>query len=205
MDEDFDYFLSAFGPGYDRRDVSPSTIEWYRGKLPEQLLIYWQVYGWCGYAEGAFWTVNPREYESIISGWLKQTRLWGTDVYHVIARSAFGTLYLWGEQSGDSLTISAANAYYIRSTSIFTRAQFDFALRCFFSGLTVQSNDYENLFGVAKNKLGRLSEGEMYGFTPALALGGKSVLAGIEKVSAVEHLTFLSQVSELEELIAPNL
>ncbi|WP_288076875.1 GAD-like domain-containing protein [Pseudomonas sp.] len=205
MDEDFDFFLSTFGPGFDRRSVSSSTIEQYRGKLPDQLLTYWEVYGWCGYAGGIFWSVNPQEYESIVSEWLKGTKLWGIDVYHVIARSAFGTLYLWGEQSGYSLKISSVDAYYICRESMFTGDQLDFGVRCFFSGLTVKSNDYENLFAVAKNKLGRLHEGEMYGFTPALALGGQRTLAGIEKVGAVEYLTFLSQVSELEELIAPNI
>ena len=89
--------------------------------------------------------------------------------------------------------------------SIFTGDRLDFGVRCFFSGMTVGSNNYENLFGVAKNKLGKLCEGEMYGFTPALVLGGQRTLAGIKKVRAVEHLAFLSQVSELEELIAPNI
>lgn len=205
MDEDFDFFLSTFGPGYDRRYVPPSTIDRYRGKLPDQLLTYWETYGWCGYAEGAFWTVNPQEYESVVGEWLKGRKLGGGDVYHVIARSAFGTLYLWGEQSGYSLKISSVDAYYIRRVPISTGDQFDFGVRCFFSGLTVKSNDYENLFDVAKNKLGRLHEGEIYGFTPALALGGQSTLARIEKVNAVEHLTFLSQVSELEELIIPKI
>jgi hypothetical protein len=54
MDEDFACFLAEFGPAIDKRDVPPSTIARYRGKLPDQLLAYWDEYGWCGYADGLF-------------------------------------------------------------------------------------------------------------------------------------------------------
>jgi hypothetical protein len=63
VDEDFEYFLEKMGPAFDRRDVPSSTLDRYRGKLPDQLLAYWEEHGWCGYADGLFWTVDPEEYE----------------------------------------------------------------------------------------------------------------------------------------------
>lgn len=38
----------------------------------------------------------------------------------------------------------------------------------------------------------------MYGFVPALMLGGPGRLEHLEKLKAVEHLVLLSQLSELE-------
>jgi hypothetical protein len=38
MDEDFALFLAKFGPAIDKRHVPPSTMDRYRGKLPDQLL-----------------------------------------------------------------------------------------------------------------------------------------------------------------------
>lgn len=73
VDEDFEYFLEAMGPSIDRRDVPASTIERYRGKLPDQFLSYWQEHGWCGYADGLFWTVDPEEYEPVLDAWIGGT------------------------------------------------------------------------------------------------------------------------------------
>ncbi|WP_246765815.1 T6SS immunity protein Tdi1 domain-containing protein, partial [Pseudomonas syringae] len=39
---------------------------------------------------------------------------------------------------------------------------------------------------------------EMYGFVPALMLGGPSSLDHLEKLKAVEHLMLLSQLAELQ-------
>jgi len=58
MDEDFAGFLEEFGPPIEKRHVPVSSIERYRGKLPDQLLTYWAEQGWCGYADGLFWTVE---------------------------------------------------------------------------------------------------------------------------------------------------
>ncbi|WP_283204933.1 GAD-like domain-containing protein, partial [Chitinivorax sp. B] len=50
MDEDIEYFLKKFGPAFGRQWVPQSSIDRYRGKLPDQLLKYWEGYGWAGYA-----------------------------------------------------------------------------------------------------------------------------------------------------------
>ena len=66
MDEDFAGFLEHFGPPIQPRAVPPSSIERYRGKLPDQLLNDWSEQGWCGYADGLFWIVNPRECKAVM-------------------------------------------------------------------------------------------------------------------------------------------
>lgn len=39
----------------------------------------------------------------------------------------------------------------------------------------------------------------MYGFVPALALGGPATLEHLQKVKAVEHRVMLAQLSDLRE------
>lgn len=58
--------------------------------------------------------------------------------------------------------------------------------------------DFNGLFNPAKEKLGRLKHDEMYGFSPALMLGGADSLQHLKKVSAVEHLIFLAQLTDLQ-------
>ena len=86
-DEDFEIFIDTFGEATQRVEVPTSSIEKCRGKLPDQLLKYRQQEGWCAYANGLFWTVDPDEYEDLLDEWLENTQLEQLDAFHVIARS----------------------------------------------------------------------------------------------------------------------
>ena len=187
MNEDFEYFLENMGPAISKRRAPPSSLARFQGKLPEQLLSFWDEHGWCGYADGLFWTVDPQEYEPVLEAWIGNTPFMERDAYHVIARSAFGKLYLWGERTGDSLKVMAPGAYGFSRESIFQGDRLEFALRLF-----------ADLFSPALRWLGQLKHDEMYGFVPALALGGSATLAHLKKVKAVEHLVLLAQLAPLQ-------
>ncbi|WP_288410485.1 GAD-like domain-containing protein [uncultured Herbaspirillum sp.] len=57
-DEDFEYFVSKFGEATKRSTVPVASFEKWRGRLPDQLLKYWQEEGWCEYVDGLFCTVG---------------------------------------------------------------------------------------------------------------------------------------------------
>ena len=198
MDRVFARFIEKIGGPVDRQDVPASSIERYRGKLPNLLLEYWAEHGWCGYGEGIFWIVNPQEYEGVVSSWIEGTKLEQHDTYHLIARSAFGDLYLWGEKTGFSLKITSfISEYFVHDFEI-TSGEMDRELQDFLLSTEVEYNDFDDLFKPAQKKLGTLRHDEMYGFVPALMFGGPDTLDHLEKVKAVEHLTFLSQIAELQ-------
>ena len=199
MEEDYTFFLKKFGPATVSHTVPFSSIKRYEGKLPAQLLQYWESYGWCGYANGLFWTVNPQDYEPILERWLVGTGLSELDKYHVIARSAFGQIYLWGEDTANSLSVSSYLSRYSYIPSVLSREKFDFGTRLFFSTMQPERNDVDHLFELALKKLGPLEADEMYGFVPALALGGPMELKNLQKVKTIEHLEFLSQLSPLQD------
>ncbi|MFQ6572745.1 GAD-like domain-containing protein [Pseudomonas sp. UM16] len=198
MDEAFSIFLEAFGSPIERREVPPSSIQRYHGKLPDQLLAYWSEHGWCGYSDGIFWMVNPQEYDGVVASWLEDTKLETLDTYHVIARSAFGDLYLWDEKTGASLKITSILSRYRTHDSIYTGDKMDKGVRAYLVSKRVDTNDYGELFSPAKKKLGLLRDDEMYGFTPALKRGGPETLEHLEKFKIVEHLIFLSQITDLQ-------
>jgi hypothetical protein len=198
VDKVFARFIEKFGGPVDRQEAPTSSIERYKGKLPNQLLEYWAEHGWCGYGNGIFWIVNPQEYEGVVASWLEGTKFEAFDTYHLIARGAFGDLYLWGEKTGASLKITSVLSRYTTHTSIFTGEQMDKGLRNFLLSREVDSNDYGDMFKPAKKKLGTLRHDEMYGFVPALMFGGPDTLDHLEKVKVVEHLVLLSQITELQ-------
>lgn len=179
-DEDFEYFISKFGEPADRVDVPSEAIDKWRGKLPDQLLTYWQEEGWCGYANGLFWIVNPDDYEDLVDEWLEDTGLEQIDTFHVIGRTAFGKLYVCGEQTGVSMTISCPiNAIFALPKELKSKSKKDqdWSVRSFL-GLSRNECDLKDesgvaLFDQAVARLGPLAAGEVFGFEPAIGWVGK--------------------------------
>jgi hypothetical protein len=208
MDEDFEMFLEEMGQqAIDHRDVPQTTLDKYRGKLPDRLLGYWQEFGWAGYGDGLFWTVDPEEYEPVLEAWIGETRYMEIDAFHLIARTAFGDLFFFGEKTGQSLTISAPLSMSFPSDPFKTETEkgLDISSGTLFACTDKKECDCEDinekpLFNRALKKLGRLNHDEMYGFVPARALGGKADIANLQKVKAVEHLIILAQLAPLEEI-----
>lgn len=205
MDEFYAVFVKNFGPVVEHQFVPDSSIEKYKGRLPDQLLNYWKEYGWSGYQKGLFWTVNPQDYECILGRWLAETEIDPTETYHVIARSAFGELYAWGENSGYSLVISAYMARYYTRDSAFIDDKKDLGVQFFFLSMKPDVNNLEGMFERALESLGALKSDEMYGFVPALALGGPMELKNLQKVKVIEHLELLSQLSPLQDWGFPDI
>ena len=128
------------------------------------------------------------------------------DAYHIIARSAFGDLYLFGERHGRKLHIVAADACLMPPRQGIQ--DLNLSIRVFFASRSRRANDFSDvsgslLFESALKKLGRLKYDEMYGFVPALALGGPATLDHLQKVKVVEHLVLLAQLSELRVMENP--
>ncbi|AYZ67457.1 DUF1851 domain-containing protein [Burkholderia multivorans] len=207
MDQFMENFLGfkEFGPSIARQDVPPEKIERFRGKLPNKLLEYWQEYGWCGYAKGLLWTVDPDEWEDELEAWVGETDFMERDAYYVIARTAFGELILWGESTGQSLKVITPYGMIFPSfdEQKFKKRGPDLAIQLFFSTCSKEAFDLLDsekspLFERALEKLGPLDHTTMYGFVPALALGGAPILDRLQKLDAHVHLDILSQVTELQ-------
>jgi hypothetical protein len=204
-DEDFQYFLDGFGPQIERREAPPSSMGRYQNRLPDRLLGYWDEFGWAGYADGLFWIVNPQEYEGALSSWLSGSVFEGKDSFHVIAMGGFGELYVWGERFGFSFTIIPSESWIVPQHDFSTpQMDIDLHIRCFFLSEERSYMDTYDLFEEACARLGKLKSGEIYGFQPALALGGAVAVENLQKVSAVEHLTFLAQLEDLSILQMPD-
>ncbi|WP_438284171.1 GAD-like domain-containing protein [Pseudomonas alabamensis] len=198
MDTAFPRFIEKVGAQMDCQTVPESSIALYTGKLPDQLIDYWQEHGWGGYGKGLFWTVNPQEYEGVLTHWIEGTCLDTRDTYHLIARSAFGDLYLWGETTGPSVVINSVFSRCAIQNLGLRPGEMNKMVKNFFLSVEVKYNNFAGLFERAHRKLGTLTRDEMYGFVPALMLGGSEHIDNLERVSTLEHLTLLSQLAELE-------
>lgn len=200
-DEDFSFFIDEFGEAVAHHEVSADIIDRWKGRLPEKLLQYWKEEGWAGYADGLFWTVNPEDYEELLDEWLDGTRLEEVDSFHVIARSGLGLLYLCGEQTGCGVRIDCSlHAIFAHDLKRKSKEEIERRLPWFFSNLEPKACDLKDanrvpLFKRARASLGPLAADEMYGFEPALVLGGEMTLANLRKVKVAQHLMLLRQLA----------
>ncbi len=209
LDEAFESFLDdfynyeGFGPAIKSAQPNQQVIDKYHRKLPDRLLEYWQEYGFCGWGEGIFWTVNPDDYEDILQTWLEGTPLIDQDQYYVIGRSAFGKLFVWGEKSGQSIKIISPYGMIFPTdeSEDLKNDGADKTLDYYYMNRDKEEMDIDDpednpLFKRALEKLGPLEADEMYGFVPALALGGTPKLENLQIVKATEHLAFLADLGE---------
>jgi hypothetical protein len=205
MDEYFEYFLSKMGPQLQKIQPTKMQINKFSGKLPTQLLDYWAEYGWGGFHNGLFWITDPEEYTSVVESWLEGTNIPDQKNYHVISRSAFGRIFLWNKKTGQNITIDSLCSQIISSPAdkYVASGNDTRSLQAFFSSTRPDELDLEDykdkpLFNRALTALGPISADEMYGFEPALCIGGAPILANLKKVKIISHLLLLNQLGEVD-------
>jgi len=200
-DEFFQSMIDNLGEATSRREVPAASIDKYQSKLPPALLGYWREEGWCSYADGLFWIVDPDAYKATLDMWLQGSGLAEIDNYHVIARDAFGSLYAWGERYQRKITVSSLAGGIVALKNQLQKAnpQPDRSLGIFLGSTRRDSLDFDDnqgkpLFQRALAKLGPVAEDEMYAFEPGLCIGGKADLEQMVKVNMVEQLMILDQL-----------
>ncbi|UUA71079.1 GAD-like domain-containing protein [Cellvibrio sp. QJXJ] len=191
LDDRFEWFLEQFGEPQNSIAVDNSTLGAYKGVLPNRLLEYWQEYGFCRFKDGLFWIVNPSDYHESMNTWLKGTGVLDLDSFHVIARTGFGSLLLWGKKTGQSWRIDIIDSqlFFKRSDEkrILSEGE-DVSLKGFFGVISPENVDLEDIdidepiFEQAIAKFGPLKENEMFTFEPAPFLGGKQTIKTLSKV-----------------------
>ncbi|GHD23774.1 GAD-like domain-containing protein [Tianweitania populi] len=105
IDENFAYFVKKFGDPFSSMPIPDTVISNYRDRLPDQLFRYWAKTGASGFAKGLLWMVNPKEYQPILDRWIAGTEFEARTGLSVIARSAFGELFVWERRKGRILSI----------------------------------------------------------------------------------------------------
>ncbi|WP_414500821.1 MULTISPECIES: GAD-like domain-containing protein [unclassified Zymobacter] len=208
MDSGFISFYrdAGFGPINDTVCVPEAAIRYYEYRLPRKLIEYWRYWGWAGFADGLFWLVNPAEYEEVVALWLAGSPFEYRDRYHVIARSAFGELFLWGEKTADSLTIQTLFGQIFpadrsddigcgSSQNMNVLVQEFMATLCR-SNLDILDIDNQPLFMPLRERLGSLRSDEMYGRAPAFIECAPYRIEHFARVHAIAHMTHLAKVGE---------
>ncbi len=207
IDEDFEWFLERWGKPSKYENVSEETLAHFKGKLPDRLLEYWEEYGFCSFKDGLFFIVNPLAYQSTMETWLEDRGIMEEDTYHVIARTGFGDLLLWGEKNGHQYTIEPRDGVIFKEegdAKQIAKGEIQDAIQGFFcvkSPRRINLEDVDTdkpIFEQAVEKFGTLAPDEMFTFVPAPFAGGEQTFATVDKVDLFVQLDILAQFSNRE-------
>lgn len=171
--------------------------------IPDSLLTFWRGEGWCSYANGLVWTVNPDEYAWVVDGWIRGVPEIPESHFYVFARSAFGEFYCMSMDSRRILTVSCPRTMIVAPDEFFkVEPSADVAIDVFFSMVDREEFDFFDdedspLFDRALKRLGPLAHDEVYGFVPVLPLGGAALIENLSKLSLDVHIEILKQSAEI--------
>jgi hypothetical protein len=187
-------FRGAYGQGVQYRACSSVERSRLEGAVPEFLLELWKSDGWASYRDELLWTVDPQDFEHVVSAW-KLPR----DPALVVARTAFGSLYLLSEfvteQGAKGISIVELNPHTGDYMVIGPTA------KRFLTESLAKPEYIKNVLREADAKraardVGPLAWDEMYGYEPALALGGSGNPETVRRVTIFNHHLLLSQLVE---------
>jgi hypothetical protein len=208
MDTDFGAFLEEFGQPTATITASTAEVDAYKGKLPNRLLGYWQRYGFCSFMDGLFSIVNPAAYESDLEAWIGDTPIEVEDAFHVIARSGFGDLLLWGARTGYRYRIKPIRGWIVQldgdAAEIGSKGA-DSAIGGFFSSKTPKYFDEKDeagkpLFARAVSKPVAPEPDEVFALEPAPRLGGSASVGSLVRRDVHVQLSVLAQLGGHELL-----
>ena len=141
--------------------------------------------------------------------WLKGTGVQELDDFHVIARSGFGSLFLWGKKTGQSWRIDIIDAQIFFKRSDEKRIQTEGenkSLMGFFGVISPENVGLEDvdtdepIFEQAVDKFGPLETDEMFTFEPALFLGGEQTFKTVNKVNFFIQSEILASMGQRDIL-----
>ena len=189
VDVSFEIFIEDIGEPQNCIKADEEVIKEYSGKLPAKLFEYWRELGWCGYGNGLIWMVNPKDYEDILEQRLRGTPFEDRNDLSVIARNAFGELYVWAKGKGKILGIepnlNTISYFSPTDKENLSEDEENEEMQEFWSGqqkqfLDIDDEEDEALFDRCLEKFGQLKSDEMYGFKHHYALGGEMELKNME-------------------------
>ena len=199
--------LSPMGVG---AVVPEGYYEFFGRFMPRSILHIWKRFGFEGFSGGGFWITDPVEWAPIVDAWIEPVadQLIFTDNWYCVARNAMGKMFLWGENSGDSLEIDP-----VYHELVFDRL----SVRTFNNNLEARQrqgrtaitgpafhsvDDLKNGRGrpvrpQALKRLGPVGVDEIYGFTLPPVLGGTISVDNLRIVKAESYLTLQAQQAQI--------
>ena len=190
-------FRTAYGDGVQYRAFTKADRNRLEGRVPDYLLDLWESDGWAGYRDGLLWMVDPDEFAPILAAW----HVPDDPPLITVARTAMGELFLLGSFRAPNGSLApkvlALNPHSASYQTVGLVAE-KFLTR------SIANEDYlkpamqEAETKRAAKDVGPIAWNEMYGYEPALALGGSGKPDTVRRYDIFTHHLLLSQLVPLK-------
>jgi hypothetical protein len=193
------YFLKSGAPYHGARAFDPAYMDQSKGRVPDLLRAFWRTHGLGMSHKGLVQFCDPQELAFSLDAILADDPEIRPTESVVYAYSAFGKLWVWNSRRGTL----AIDLPYLRvvpfNGSPPSELDWDTILASALATLglnTCDRRDTRNhpLFERAVKEFGPLAFGEVYGFFPAIGLGGAPELRNLQRVDAPVHFSILAQL-----------
>ena len=111
----FDPFVSKYPPDNNLRKPTAETLEQFQGKVPAELLNFWQEYGFGNYGEVLLKIIDPTDYIDTLTLWLGEQ-----EGCLPILMTGFGTLFIYRKLSDTADDMCLLDIHNRRSGSFST-------------------------------------------------------------------------------------
>ncbi|MEO3999635.1 GAD-like domain-containing protein [Mesorhizobium sp. CAU 1732] len=207
-EEWYEILILQRGAPKDARLADKAYAETYRGRVPDILIRLWLEHGWGSWNSGKFWLCDPALLQPVVETAFMGDLEFDPDEMVVYAYDAFGTMYIW-------LGGYRVMRLYWTHNYVIEQKHEDFNE---IAGVPIDESfiiitDIEGHIPTGKNygkahtdssgddmlpkaiaRLGELDRDEIYGFFPALSLGGENSAINLQRVPVLEHLMLLASI-----------
>lgn len=178
--DDLPEFLDAFTASTAGEPVDETTLKRWQGRLPDTLLALWQRDGLARYLEDRLMLVNPDRYDAMLPPLLAGSALEGVDTFHVYGVTAFGQLFVCGENTAVEILIDpysgqvGMNPSMLAATDAEERsARPRFLLTMLeVKHLDLKDEHGHSVYATTRDRVGALARDEVYAPGPAGLVDG---------------------------------
>jgi hypothetical protein len=201
----FAYMLRKLGEPRFAAKISDEEAGRYAGRVPDALIRFWSEHGRGAYLDGLYWICDPAPFDPLLALIFAGDAELDPAEMTVVAHTAFGSLKLWHRRRRSMLVDLLVSTVFNQSERAWHDAKTGQPFSENFGvGTTVAITGSEylpeekELLAAAAARLGPLEPGEVYGFFPALQLGGAYKVENLRRVKAPEHFAFLAQLQRFD-------
>jgi hypothetical protein len=211
LGEYFQYIIGKFGVPRQAIPLAPASRAEISRRLPPELVEFLSEYGLGSWFDGRFQFCNLLRFQSIVDLLLEGDAELRPERTAMFGYSAFGEIVAWNQDHG---RLKVDLPYLSASIGpVVTGGTPDQAITSFLAGIgdfdygDCYEDDVEGaplLFERVRKAHGPLQLGEVYGFFPALELGGRAHVETARRVKALEHFAILAQLGPATLFEYPN-
>lgn len=182
----FDEFLKKFPPDSDLEKPSEEVLDGLSGILPDELLDFWEKYGFGNYGQGIIKVINPLDYMDSLYTWLGKE-----DFSKIpILITGFGDIFYFRILSEDENDVCLLDIHY-REINVCAYSFEDFFEDFITDDEIIEEVLKKDLFMESLKNKGILKNNEIFCFVPALILGGSETAENTDKAQADVHQLLL--------------